>query len=161
VALAPPLFVDTSVLVGGLVEISGPDTPEQRTFAAIAQGRFGPVHTAWHCCLEFYSVSTRLPEEFRLRPEDAARLVEEEILGRFEVWDLPPENRLPWLREAVADGIAGGRIYDTHIAGVARSCGARTLVTENRRHFLSLLRSGLVVLTARELLAQADFEGKG
>jgi hypothetical protein len=35
--------------------------------------------TAWHCCLEFFSVATRLPPEFRVSPRDAATLVEEEV----------------------------------------------------------------------------------
>lgn len=157
-AVALPLFVDTSVLLGGLIELAGPDTPAQRTLAAIAQGRLGRTRTAWHCCLEFYSVSTRLPEEFRLRPEDAARLLEEEILARFDVEDLPAGSRLPLLRDALADDIAGGRIYDAHIAEVARAGAAKTVVTENRRHFLTLLRSGIVVLTASELVAEAGLE---
>lgn len=155
-AVALPLFVDTSVLLGGLIESLGADAPAQRVLGAIAQGQLGRVHTAWHCCLEFYSVSTRLPEEFRLRPDDAARLLTEEILARFEVGDLPTECRLPLLRGAVADAIGGGRIYDSHIAEVAHACGAKTVVTENRRHFLSLLRSGMVVLTASELVAEAE-----
>jgi predicted nucleic acid-binding protein len=153
VAVALPIFVDTSVLLAGLIEMAGPNTPAQRTLAAVAKGRFAQPRTAWHCCLEFYSVSTRLPEEFRLRPEDAARLVEEEILARFDVDVLPARSRLPLFRDALADGVAGGRIYDSHIAEVARAGGAKTVVTENRRHFLSLLRSGIVVLTADELAA--------
>ena len=154
-AVGLPLFVDTSVLLGGLIEIAGPSAPAQQTLAAISRGEFGRPQTAWHCCLEFYSVSTRLPEELRLRPEDAARLVEEEILGRFDIASLPPANRLPLLREAAADAVGGGRIYDTHIAAVARAQAVKTVVTENRRHFLSLLRAGIVVLTASELLADA------
>ena len=154
-AVGLPLFVDTSVLLGGLIEIAGSSTSAQQTLAAIARGDFGRAQTAWHCCLEFYSVSTRLPEEFRLRPEDAARLVVEEILSRFEVEDLPAASRLPLLREAVADAVAGGRIYDSHIAAVARAQAAKTVVTENRRHFLSLLRAGIVVLTADELVAES------
>jgi predicted nucleic acid-binding protein len=53
-----------------------------------------------------------------------------------------------------ADSILGGRIYDAHIGEVARSAGARSLVTDNRRHFTSLLRHGVRVLTSRELLAE-------
>lgn len=44
--------------------------------------------TAWHCCLEVYSVATRLPPEFRIRPADAARLLQEEVFARMVIHDL-------------------------------------------------------------------------
>lgn len=57
------------------------------------------------------------------------------------------------LQAAARDGIAGGRIYDAHIAEVARSAGADVVVTDNRRHFLSALRYGMRVETPAEFLA--------
>jgi predicted nucleic acid-binding protein len=155
VVLAEPVFLDTSVLLGGLIELAGPDAPAQRILAAVAAGRLRRIQTAWHCCLEFYSVATRLPEEFRLRPIDAHRLLESEVLGRFAIHDLPAEGRLALLGAAAADAVAGSRIYDSHIAEVARAAGARQAVTENRRHFTALLRHGVAVLTAAEFAAEA------
>jgi predicted nucleic acid-binding protein len=57
------------------------------------------------------------------------------------------------LRAAARDPIVGGRIYDAHIAEVARAAGAIVVVTDNRRHFLSALRYGLRVETPTEFLA--------
>ena len=51
------------------------------------------------------------------------------------------------------DGIAGGRVYDAHIAEVARAAGAQVIVTDNRRHFLAALRHGIRVETAEEFAA--------
>ena len=99
------------------------------------------------------SVATRLPPEFRLTPHDAARLLEEEVLARMEVHDLPAADRRAMLRQLVDDGIGGGRIYDVHIAEIARAAGARVIVTDNRRHFLSALRHDLRVETPAEFLA--------
>jgi predicted nucleic acid-binding protein len=48
--------------------------------------------------------------------------------------------------------VAGGRIYDSHIADVARAAGARVVVTDNRRHFVSALRYNLRVETPSEFL---------
>jgi predicted nucleic acid-binding protein len=45
----------------------------------------------------------------------------------------------------------GGRIYDAHIAEIARLAGARLVATENRRHFTPLLRHGIRVLVSAEL----------
>jgi predicted nucleic acid-binding protein len=143
-------FFDTSVLAAGIIEIAGPGHPAQRLLAAVAGGRFVRPATAWHCCLEFYSVATRLPRELRVTPQVAAMLVEEEVMARFVVYSLPRDRRLGFVAGAAHDSIAGGRIYDAHIAEIARSCGADVVVTENRKHFTQLLRYGVRVLTAEE-----------
>ena len=91
--------------------------------------------------------------EFRVSPADAATLLEEEVFGRMAIHDLPAADRLSMLRGAAHDAIAGGRIYDCHIAEVARAAGARVVVTDNRRHFLSALRYDLRVETPDEFLA--------
>ena len=148
------VFFDTSVLVAGMVEL-GPDSEAPfRLLDAVASGRIAPARTAWHCCLEFFSVTTRLPEEYRLDPDTALRFVQGELLGRFEVDALPARNRRSFLISAVDQGVSGGRIYDAHIAEVARRAGSEIVVTENRRHFTGLLRHGVRVLLSSELVAE-------
>jgi predicted nucleic acid-binding protein len=147
------VFLDTSVLLAGLVDFGPQSAPAQSLLHAVAEKRVTAPATAWHCCLEFFSVATRLPPEFRLAPPDAALLLEEEVFSRMAVHDLPPSDRLPMLRAAARDGVAGGRIYDAHIAEVARAAGAEVVVTDNRRHFISALRYGLRVETPTEFAA--------
>ncbi len=153
-ALVTPVFLDTTVLLGGLIEVSPKVDPAQRIMAAVSDGRIRKAATAWHCCLEFYSVATRLPEEFRLSPDDALRLLEEEILGRLEILRLPERLLAEFLRDVASDRVVGGRVYDAHIAAIARSGGAKIVVTENRRHFSSLLRYGIKVLNAEEFASE-------
>jgi predicted nucleic acid-binding protein len=98
-------------------------------------------------------VATRLPPEYRVSPGDAARLLHEEVFARMTIHDLPPGDRGGFLSTLVQDGIAGGRIYDAHIAEVARAAGARVIVTDNRRHFLAVLRHGIRVETPGEFIA--------
>jgi len=69
------------------------------------------------------------------------------------VHDLPAAERLAMLKAAARDGTAGGRIYDAHIADIARSAGAAVVVTDNRRHFIAALRHGIRVETPGEFLA--------
>jgi predicted nucleic acid-binding protein len=147
------VFLDTSVLLAGLVDFGPQSAPAQSLLHAVAEKRVTAPATAWHCCLEFFSVATRLPPEFRLAATDAALLLEEEVFSRIAVHDLPPSDRLPLLRAAARDGVAGGRIYDAHIADVARAAGAEVVVTDNRRHFISALRYGLRVETPSEFAA--------
>ncbi len=151
--MAVNVFLDTSVLLAGLIDVGPQSAPAHSLLHAVAEKALGPASTAWHCCLEFYSVSTRLPAEYRLTPVDAARLVDEEIFARMIVHDLPSAERLPLLRAAAHDTIGGGRIYDAHIAEVARAAKATIIVTDNRRHFLAALRHGIRVETPAEFLA--------
>jgi predicted nucleic acid-binding protein len=149
--VAVSVFLDTSVLLAGVVDFGPQSVPAQSILHAVAEKTL-QAGTAWHCCLELYSVATRLPPEYRLTPEDANELLREEVFGRLTVHDLPAEQRLDLFATASRDRIAGGRIYDAHIAEVARSAGARVIVTDNRRHFLAALRHGIKVETPAEFL---------
>jgi predicted nucleic acid-binding protein len=144
-------FFDTSVLVAGIIDFGSSSRHALLLMDAVADGRIERPMTAWHCCLELYSVTTRLPEEYRLEPEIALRFLREEIFARFSVHDLPAERREELLIAAAGEGTKGGRIYDAHIAEIARQAGARLVATENRRHFTSLLRHGIRVLVSAEL----------
>jgi predicted nucleic acid-binding protein len=145
-------FLDTSVLLAGILDFGPQSAPAQSIMYAVAEQTVPSPATAWHCCLEFFSVATRLPPEFRLTPADGARLLEEEVFARLAVHDLPAADRLRLLHAAVEDGTAGGRIYDAHIAEIARASGATVIVTDNRRHFLAALRHGIRVETPVEYL---------
>jgi predicted nucleic acid-binding protein len=97
-----------------------------------------------------YSVATRLPPEYRLTAADAASLIQEEIFERLGVFGLPDDLQRSFLRSLAQQGITGGRIYDAHIAEVARHAGATVIVTDNRKHFLAALRYGIRVDTPSE-----------
>jgi len=147
-------FFDTSILIAGSIDFGRSSQHALLLMDAVANGQIERPLTAWHCCLEFYSVTTRLPEEYRLEPEIALRLLREEIFPRFSVHDLPSKLREEFLISTVGEGTMGGRIYDAHIAEIARQAGAQLVTTENRRHFTSLLRHGIRVLVSAELSAE-------
>lgn len=148
-----PIFLDTSVFVGGLVDFGPSSEPPRRVLAAAVGGRLSRPRTAWHCCLEFYSVTTRLPEEYRLEPAEAYRLLEN-TFAAFRIFDLPPGDRRAFFRRLAEEGIGGSRTYDAHIAEIARRSHSRIVVTDNRRDFATLARFGIEVLTAAEFAAR-------
>jgi predicted nucleic acid-binding protein len=155
-AVVPRPFLDTSILVGGLIELGETSLAAERILDAVTSGRLKHACTAWHCCLEFYSVATRLPAGLRLTPQTAWRLMEDSIVGRIDIVDLPTTARVAFLRSAGTQGVAGGRIYDAHIAESARLAGATFLVTDNPRHFVQLSRHAVQVVSALEF---ADSQG--
>ena len=146
-------FLDTSVLLAGLVDFGPQSAPAQEALHAVAEGKVAKATTAWHCCLELYSVATRLPPEFRLSAAHAVTLIQDEVFGRMTVHDLPPGSQRSFLQALGQEGITGGRIYDAHIAEVARAVGAAVIVTDNRRHFVAALRHGIRVETPSEFVA--------
>ena len=151
--MAVGVFLDTSVLLAGLIDLGPQSAPAQSLLHAVAEKQVSNAATAWHCCLEFFSVATRLPPEFRITPTDAALLLHEEVFARMAVHDLPAADRVTMLQAAARDAIGGGRIYDAHIAEIARAVGAAVVVTDNRRHFLSALRYDMRIETPTEFLA--------
>ena len=151
--MAVGVFLDTSVLLAGLIDVGPQSAPAQSLMHAVAEKQVPAAATAWHCCLEFFSVATRLPPEFRITPADAALLLHEEVFARMAVHDLPAADRTSMLQTSARDGISGGRIYDAHIAEIARAANAAVIVTDNRRHFLSALRYDMRVETPSEFVA--------
>jgi len=93
-------FLDTSVLLAGMLDFGPQSAPAQSVLHAVAEKTIPLPATAWHCCLEFFSVATRLPSEFRLTPADAARLLQDEVFGRMAVYDLPAADRVHLLHAA-------------------------------------------------------------
>ena len=148
------VFFDSSVLLGGLIDLGPASRAAQQVYDLVAAGRLGRPRTAWQCCLEFYSVATRLPEEFRLTPKDAVTLLEQEVLSRLDVFELPARLRRSLLADVAREGVRGGRLYDAHIAAVARASGSRVVVTENIRHFAGLEAVGMRVWSSTALLSE-------
>lgn len=153
-ALVNPLFFDTSVIIAGTIDFGATSTAAMKVLGAVAEGRLSSPATSWHCCLEFFAVTTRLPPEYRLTPEDSVRILREDVLSRWVICDLPAAGRSGFLDDLVRDRVVGGRLYDAHIAEIARLAGASVVVTENRRHFTSLLRHGVQVLDASEFATE-------
>ena len=69
------------------------------------------------------------------------------------VHGLPDTAQGSFLQTLAQQGITGGRVYDAHIAEIARSGGATVIVTDNRKHFLAALRHGIRVETPSEFVA--------
>ena len=150
-AVARRAFFDTSILVSAFIEMG--ETP-------------GPAEAIW----------TRLRTGARPPAADGLALRPRVLLGGDEAARRPapgpqarratrprrdprdgsrcatsrPTRATGFIDSIVRERVAGGRVYDAHIAEAARLAGAELVVTDNRRHFVPLLRHGIRVLTAAE-----------
>lgn len=101
------IAVDSSVAI----PLLSADHTAHQAVSAWHDGR--PLALADHAVVETYSVLTRLPGGARVRPDDAARLIEE----RFErpiMLTSTQRTRLP--RMLAERGVTGAAVYDAVIA---------------------------------------------
>lgn len=89
---------------------------------------------ASHSLAEIYSTLTRIPPPHRVAPDQAVEFLES-MRGRFSFISLDGDVYLAAIRDAAANRIIGGTIYDALIARCAIQAGADTIFTWNTRHF--------------------------
>lgn len=96
--------------------------------------------------VEAYAVLTRLPPPHRLSPTDTLTLLEGNFMSASKIVALDGKSYRTLLRQAPADGIAGGRTYDAVIATCVLQAKAAVLLTFNERHFLSFAERGMEIV---------------
>lgn len=101
---------------------------------------------AGHALIETYSVLTRLPPPHRMSPMDCLALIEGNFVRSARVAALEPGAYVDLLRNAAADSVAGGRVYDALIAACGRIAGVDSLLTLNERHFASFGGVGMAIV---------------
>ena len=145
------VFLDTNIFVSGLLEVSA-DSACRDILVALAnrRPRFGV--TAWHCCLEFFSVTTRLPPDYRLSAETAIALLTEHVFNRVDVVDLKVEDAVAWLTNQAASKIRGGLIYDAHLAQIAARAGCAAVVTQDIADFRLVAPPGVEILSPQQFV---------
>lgn len=139
--------------MSGLLEVSA-DSACRTILEALAARRLRSGVTAWHCCLEFFSVTTRLPPDYRLSAEAAIALLTEHIFNRVEVVDLKVEDAVAWLKRQQALEIRGGLIYDAHLAQIAHRAGCAMLVTTNLAQFRQVTPHGIEILNPQQFMSR-------
>ena len=84
--------------------------------------------------VEAYSVLTRLPPPYRLRPQDAFAVMEGSW-GEVDAVAISGAETWALLRSLPGGGIAGGSSYDALVAACARKAKADVILTWNLRDF--------------------------
>jgi predicted nucleic acid-binding protein len=140
------VFLDTNVFVSGLLDVSA-DSACRRILQGLQARRLRSCVTAWHCCLEFFSVTTRLPPEYRLSADSAIALLTEHVFDRVQVEGLPVEDTIPWLKKLGASEVRGGLVYDAHLGQIAHRAGCVILVTSNLSDFRQVAPHGIEILS--------------
>ena len=138
-------FFDTSVLVSAS-EQSHPHFE----MAAAAVRRVAAGHEKGlicaHSIAEIYAALTRLPIRPRIQPDQAARIVHDNILPYFRAIPLEQGDYLRALDTVGSGGFSGARIYDALLLHCAARCKVKRIYTFNLRDFRKLAPAGLEAL---------------
>ena len=145
------VFLDTNIFVSGLLEVSS-DSACRHILVALANRSLRSGVTAWHCCLEFFSVTTRLPPDYRLSAEVAIALLTEHVFNRVEVADLPADDAVAWLKNQASSKVRGGLIYDAHLAQIAAQAGCSAIVTQDLADFRQVAPPAVEILSPQQFL---------
>lgn len=131
------IFFDTSVLVAASVK-----SHERHVAASAALRRVVDEQdqgcVAGHTLLEVYAVLTRLPVSPRIRPEEAAKIVEENIVRHFKIESLKASEYVALVEQVAMKGVAGGAVYDALLLACAEKSQAERVYTYNVADFRRL-----------------------
>lgn len=124
-------FFDTSVLIPVFMEDHEHHERSLRVFLSADRKH---ASCAAHSLAEVYATMTRMPGRHRLASEQALLFLDD-ILERITPVALTSDEYHTAIRDAAAEEIVGGTIYDALIAKCALKARAETVYTWNRRHF--------------------------
>jgi predicted nucleic acid-binding protein len=105
------VFCDTSVMVAAALETHVHHPQARAVLIRINQGADTGFASA-HALAESFSVLSRMPTTPKLEAWDVLDILERNIIPHFVFQALPPEDYAPAIRDLVAKGLGGGRIYD-------------------------------------------------
>jgi predicted nucleic acid-binding protein len=133
------LLFDTSVMVAAAL----PQHPSHAPcFAQLQAAKNQTVRgfLSTHSLAEFYSVTTRMPSQPRMSPQDATRLLQS-YLQYLEAIALEAAEYVSAIEQMTTLGIPGGGIFDALIAQAALKADVDKILTLNPKHFTRLQTS--------------------
>jgi predicted nucleic acid-binding protein len=127
-------FFDTSVLVPAFLD---DHIHHEASLAVLERASRKNSCCAAHTLAELFSSLTRMPGQYRTRPEEAMLLLEA-VTSRLLLVALAADEYWSVLKECSESGIVGGAVYDALLARCAINSGAEILYTWNVADFRRL-----------------------
>jgi predicted nucleic acid-binding protein len=134
-------LLDSSTLIAAML-------PDHAHHAAalpwLAQGKAGAFEfvCSAHSLAEIYAVLTRFPRTPPISPDDALRLIRENVTSAARVVALSGDEYVSLIETLAHTGVRGAAVYDAIIARVAELAGVDHLVTFNVADFQRVWPAG-------------------
>lgn len=130
-------YLDTNVIIAGYVRSHNHHTQAFGLLRQVYDGRVSGILLA-HGLSELYSVLTKAPFLPRISPGEAWQLLNDRVLGSFEIVHLTTEEHTGVVRQCAHEGWSGGRIFDALHLQAARKARCERIFTFDVRHFRQL-----------------------
>jgi len=141
------IFFDTSVLVAASVRSHDRHAAAYAALRRILDGS-DDGFTAGHTLLELYAVLTRLPVSPRVRAEEAAKIISENIIRHFKVESLKAGDYASLIGQLAGKGVVGGVVYDALLLACAEKAQCDRIYTYNVADFRRLAPQLEEIITA-------------
>ena len=134
--MSNPVMIDTSVLVAAMV--STEDFHKQ--CAALLDAQNAGLYA--HGLTEAFSTLTGGRKKFRMAPDAAMDLLENDFLPCLHLTVLTPTETVRTMRDCQSRGVRGGAVFDYLHLIAARKAKAVRFYTLNVAHFRAFHRAG-------------------
>ena len=134
-------MLDTSTLIAAMLPDHVHHAHALPWLARAKAGAFEFVCSG-HSLAEIYAVLTRLKRTPPIRPDEAWRLIQENITTHARVYSLSSDEYALLIEELARTGIMGAAVYDAVIARVGELTGVDLLVTLNVADFRRVWPAG-------------------
>lgn len=141
------VLMDTSILVAAMVT-SHPEHARAFTYLRDAKQRKLHGIIAAHSLAEIYAVLTSMPVQPRISPAAAWKLINENLLGIFEVVSLSKSDYISVIQKLSSQQTSGGTIYAALIAQSVIKAAADQLITLNVTDFKKVTPEKLLLATS-------------
>ena len=134
-------LLDTSTLIAAML----PDhVHHSQALAWLSQAKSGAFEfvCSGHSLAEIYAVLTRLPRTPPIGPDEALRLIEENVTRHARVYSLSSDEYALLIELLVRNRITGAAVYDAIIARVGELATVDYLVTLNVADFQRVWPAG-------------------
>ena len=136
------VFCDTNVIVAAFLRGHPHHNRARPVLERIKAGQ-DQGFVAAHSLAEIYAVLTRLPGASQVAPTIAWRLISENVVKNFTTVALTSKEYAQTLEKAAADGVEGGKTYDSLLLAAAAKSEVDRIYTGNVRHFQGLAEEQL------------------
>jgi len=136
------VLLDTSTLIAAMLPDHVHHAHALPWLSQAKSGAFTLVCSA-HSLAETYAVLTRLPRTPPIAPDEALRLIQENVTAHAQVVSLASDEYMLLIESLAQNKITGGAVYDAIIARVAEQAAVDYLVTLNVADFQRVWPAGI------------------
>jgi predicted nucleic acid-binding protein len=134
-------LLDTSTLIAAMLPDHIHHAHALPWLSQAKAGAFEFVCSA-HSLAEVYAVLTRLPRKPPIGPDDALRLIQENVTSHARAYSLSADEYALLIESLARSGIIGAAVFDAVIARVCELNAVDYLVTLNAADFLRVWPAG-------------------